>query len=90
MKTTPMAAAPPVILIPITPVSTPLRLKFRKRTVFRASIAAKLFKGMLMPLVPLWRIEANTSWQSMVIATHGALRHETALDAVMGPAPSEP
>lgn len=45
----------------------PLRLRLRRRTVLRTSAAAKLLKGMLMPLVPLFRIDANTSWQSMVI-----------------------
>ena len=39
----------------------------RRRTVLRTSAALKLSNGMLTPLVPLLRIEANTSWQSMVI-----------------------
>src|SRR4029434_8938961 len=44
-----------------------LKLMLRSRTVLRTSAALKLSKGMLMPLVPALRIEANTSWQSMVI-----------------------
>src|SRR4029450_2037314 len=68
MKTAPpVMMAPPVMRIPIRPVLTPLRLRLRRRTVFRTSVAAKLSKGMLMPFVPALRIEANTSWQSMVI-----------------------
>src|SRR4030095_15851033 len=41
--------------------------RLRRRTVFRTSVAAKLSNGMLMPFVPALRIDANTSWQSMVI-----------------------
>src|SRR6266540_124307 len=68
MKTAPpVVTAPPVILIPFSPVAKPLRLRLRRRTVFRASVAAKLSKGMLIALVPALRMEANTSWQSMVI-----------------------
>src|SRR4051812_18778985 len=59
--------APPVMRIPFTPVSTPLKLMLRRRTVLRTSAALKLSNGMFTPLVPLLRIEANTSWQSMVI-----------------------
>ncbi len=68
MMTTPAPmTAPPVILTPMIPVFTPLKLMLRNRTVLRASAALKLSKGMLTPLVPALRIEANTSWQSMVI-----------------------
>jgi hypothetical protein len=38
-----------------------------RRMVFRTSAALKLSKGILMPFVPALRIEANTSWQSIVI-----------------------
>src|ERR687887_1437281 len=69
MKTAPpVTVAPPVMRIPIRPVLMPLILMLRRRTVLLASSAAlKLSNGMLMPLVPALRIEANTSWQSMVI-----------------------
>src|SRR3981189_2603823 len=58
---------PPVMRMPFTPVSTPLKLMLRRRTVLRTSAALKLSNGMFTPLVPLLRMEANTSWQSMVI-----------------------
>jgi hypothetical protein len=69
MKTAPpVTTAPPVIRIPIRPVLMPLILRLRRRTVLLASSAGlKLSNGMLMPFVPALRIEANTSWQSMVI-----------------------
>src|SRR4029450_1306857 len=68
MKTAqPVMMGSPVVRVPIRPVLTPLRLRLRRRTVFRTSVCAKLSNGMLMPLVPALRMEANTSWQSMVI-----------------------
>src|SRR4249920_1110234 len=70
--------APPVMRIPFAPVSTPLKLMLRRRTVLRTSAALKLSNGMFTPLVPLLRIEAKTSWQSMVI------------DVVMVTAPKPP
>src|SRR5262245_2109513 len=68
MITTPPAITlPPVMRMPIMPVSMPLKLMLRRRTVLRTSPAPKLLNGMLMPLVPLNRIDPNISWQSMVI-----------------------
>jgi hypothetical protein len=67
MTTPPLMTPPPTMRMPITPVSAPLKLMLRRRTVLRTSAAAKLSKATLMPLLPLLRIEANTSWQSMVI-----------------------
>src|SRR5262245_21014846 len=60
-------ATAPVMRMPMMPVSTRLRLMLRRRTVLRTSPAPKLLNGILMPLVPLNRIDPNTSWQSMVI-----------------------
>ena len=71
-------AAAPMILMPFRPVSTPLRLRLRRRTVLRVSATAKLSKLMMMPLVPALRIDAKTSWQSMV------------MDLVMVTAPKPP
>src|ERR1043165_9523709 len=69
MKTfVPVVPALPLMLMPTSPESKPLKLMFRRRTVLRSSpTAVKLSKGMLAPLVPALRIEAKTSWQSMVI-----------------------
>src|SRR5215471_17273357 len=68
MMTTPAGITePPVMRMPLMPESTPLKLMLRRRTVLRASAAPKLSNGMLMPLVPALRIDANTSWQSIVI-----------------------
>src|ERR1051326_4976287 len=69
MKTfVPVVPALPEMLMPIRPLSKPLKLRLRRRTVLRTSpTAVKLSKGMLMPLVPALRIEAKISWQSMVI-----------------------
>src|ERR1043165_4396259 len=67
MKTFVLAAAP-LMLTPISPESNPLKFKLRSRTDFLTSpTAVKLSNGMLMPFVPALRIEAKTSWQSMVI-----------------------
>src|SRR5262249_22812963 len=67
MTTPAVMIPPPVILMLLMPVSTPLKLMLRRRTVLRTSAALKLSNGMLMPLVPALRIEANASWQSTVI-----------------------
>ncbi len=62
MMTTPAPmTAPPVMRMPFTPVSAPLKLMLRSRTVLRTSAALKLSNGMFTPLVPLLRIEAKIS-----------------------------
>ena len=80
MKTAPAAMVrPPVILTPMIPVSKPLKLMLRRRTVFLTSRPAlKELKAILTPLVPALRIDANISWQSIV------------MDLVMVTAPNPP
>src|SRR5262249_57627143 len=58
---------PRVILIPMSPVPAPLKLRLRRRTVFLVSPALKESNGIFTPLVPLLRVDGNTSWQAMVI-----------------------
>src|SRR6185369_7459168 len=63
----PVTAAPPVMLIPRNPVSTPENLRLRSRTDFLVSVPAKLSKAIETPLVAVLVVPAKTSWQSIWI-----------------------
>ena len=67
------------VRVPTDPLEpAPFMLRLRRRTVLSGSFAFPTGMLMITPVVPLARIEAKTSWQSMVI------------DLVMVTAPNPP